>query len=209
MNMDWTDMTIREFQDALSSKNPTPGGGTASAIALGQSASLVAMVANLTIGNQKWSDGWEISDSALELANKIIEDSGRLAKEDSDSFDHVMSAFKLPKDTEDEKIIRRSKIRESTLKAAEIPYNTALLALDLLKIMVPLSLHGNANAISDIGVAALLATAACKGALFNVEINLNSLPENYGVDIRENAPKVASDCRDIAKEIMHNVKEIM
>ena len=209
MKMDWTNMTIKEFQDALSSKNPTPGGGTASAIALGQSASLVAMVANLTIGNQKWSDGWEISDSALVLANKIIENSGRLAKEDSDSFDDVMSAFKLPKETEDQKIIRRGKIRESTLKAAEIPYNTALLALDLLKIMVPLSLHGNANAISDIGVAALLATAACKGALFNVEINLNSLPEDYGVEIRENAPEVASDCRDIAKEIMHNVKEIM
>ena len=209
MKMDWTNMTIKEFQDALSSKNPTPGGGTASAIALGQSASLVAMVANLTIGNQKWSDGWEISDSALVLANKIIENSGRLAKEDSDSFDDVMSAFKLPKETEEQKIIRRGKIRESTLKAAEIPYNTALLALDLLKIMVPLSLHGNANAISDIGVAALLATAACKGALFNVEINLNSLPEDYGVEIRENAPKVARDCRDIAKEIMHNVKEIM
>ena len=209
MKMDWTNMTIKEFQDALSSKNPTPGGGTASAIALGQSASLVAMVANLTIGNQKWSDGWEISDSALVLANKIIEDSGRLAEEDSDSFDDVMSAFKLPKETEDQKIIRRRKIRESTLKAAEIPYNTALLALDLLKIMVPLSLHGNANAISDIGVAALLATAACKGALFNVEINLNSLPEDYGVEIRENAPIVASNCRDIAKEIMHNVKEIM
>ena len=209
MKMDWTNMTIKEFQEALSSKNPTPGGGTASAIALGQSASLVAMVANLTIGNQKWSDGWEISDSALVLANKIIENSGRLAEEDSDSFDDVMSAFKSPKETEDQKIIRRSKIRESTLKAAEIPYNTALLALDLLKIMVPLSLHGNANAISDIGVAALLATAACKGALFNVEINLNSLPEDYGVDIRENAPEVASDCRDIAKEIMNNVKEIM
>ena len=89
-----------------------------------------------------------------------MKNSGRLAKEDSDSFDDVMSAFKLPKETEDEKIIRRSKIRESTLKAAEIPYNTALLALDLLKIMVPLSLHGNANAISDIGVAALLSNSS-------------------------------------------------
>ena len=205
--MDWTNMTIREFQQALSSKNPTPGGGTASAIALGQSASLVAMVANLTIGNDKWSNGWEISDSALILAGEILEDSARLAREDSDSFDDVMAAFKLPKKTEDEITIRRAKIRENTLAAAEIPYNTALLAIDLLKIMVPLSLHGNANAISDIGVAALLATAACKGALFNVEINLNSLPEDYGVEMRENTPKVASSCREIAREIMYNVKE--
>ena len=205
--MDWTNMTIREFQQALSSKNPTPGGGTASAIALGQSASLVAMVANLTIGNDKWSNGWEISESALILANETLEDSARLAMEDSDSFDDVMAAFKLPKKTEDEITIRRAKIRESTLTAAEIPYNTALLAMDLLKIMVPLSSHGNANAISDIGVAALLATAACKGALFNVEINLNSLPEDYGVEMRENTPKVASSCREIAREIMQNVKQ--
>ena len=205
--MDWTNMTIREFQQALSSKNPTPGGGTASAIALGQSASLVAMVANLTIGNDKWSNGWEISESALILAKETLDDSARLAREDSDSFDDVMAAFKLPKKTEDEITIRRAKIRESTLTAAEIPYNTALLAMDLLKIMVPLSLHGNANAISDIGVAALLATAACKGALFNVEINLNSLPEDYGVEMRENTPKVASSCREIAREIMQNVKQ--
>ena len=132
------------------------------------------MVANLTIGNEKWSEGWEISDDALKLANKVKKESARLAKEDSDSFNKVMAAFKLPKNTDDEKEIRRETIRNCTLIAAKIPYETAVLGLDLLKIMVPLSLLGNGNAISDVGVAALL-YKGYKGALFNVEINLNSL----------------------------------
>ncbi len=205
--MDWNELTINQFQEALSSKNPTPGGGTASALALGQSASLVAMVANLTIGNEKWSEGWEISDDALKLANKVKEESARLAKEDSDSFNKVMAAFKLPKKTDDEKEIRREKIRNYTLIAAKIPYETAVLGLDLLKIMVPLSLLGNGNAISDVGVAALLASAGCKGALFNVEINLNSLPEDYGMEMREGMKLISNQCRTTSKEIMHNVKD--
>ena len=200
-------MTIEEFQDALSSDNPTPGGGTASAIALGHAASLVAMVANLTIGNEKWSEGWEVSDSAIILANTVIKDSAKLATEDSDAFEDVMNSFKLPKNNDDEKNIRREAIRNSTLKAAEIPYRTALLALDLLKVMAPLSRYGNQNAISDVGVAALLATAGCKGALFNVEINLNSLPSDYGFEMRGNYELINDECRKISKDIMHNVKQ--
>ena len=207
MSLDWNELTINQFQEALSSKNPTPGGGTASALALGQSASLVAMVANLTIGNEKWSEGWKISDEALKLANQVKKESARLAKEDSDSFNKVMAAFKLPKKTDDEKEIRREKIRNCTLIAAKIPYETAVLGLDLLKIMVPLSLLGNGNAISDVGVAALLASAGCKGALFNVEINLNSLPEDYGIEMREGMKLINNECRTTSKEIMHNVKD--
>ena len=200
-------MTIEEFQDALSSDNPTPGGGTASAIALGHAASLVAMVASLTIGNEKWSEGWGVSKSAIILANSVIKDSAKLATEDSDAFEEVMNSFKLPKNNDDEKNIRREAIRNSTLKAAQIPYRTALLAMDLLKVMVPLSRYGNQNAISDIGVAALLATAGCKGALFNVEINLNSLPSDYGSEMRVNYELINDECRTISKDIMHNVKQ--
>ena len=199
-------MTIEEFQEALSSKNPTPGGGTASAIALGQSASLVAMVANLTLGNEKWIEGWKSSESALALANSVTRDCAKLATEDSDSFDNVMAAFRLPKNTDEEKSFRRDTIRKSTLIAAEIPYRTALLALELLNVMKPLSVYGNGNAVSDVGVAALLATAGCKGALFNVEINLNSLPTDYGTEIREDIGRVSEECRAISKDIMHNVK---
>ena len=204
--MNWSSLTLDEFQLSLASKSATPGGGTASAVALGQSAALVAMVSRLTTGNEKWQDGWNHSQSALETASEVMESSNRLAIEDSQAFDEVMSAFKLPKTTEVETGLRKESIRKATLLAAEVPYNTASLAIKLLEIMEPLSKSCNANAVSDVGVACLLATAGCKGALFNVEINLNSLPADLGSDMRNNIEQINEQCRKLSKAIMHNVK---
>ncbi len=204
--MNWNSLTLDQFQSSLASKSATPGGGTASAVALGQSAALVAMVSRLTIGNEKWQDGWNHSQSALETASEVMESSNRLAIEDSQAFDEVMSAFKLPKTTEVETGLRKESIRKATLLAAEVPYNTASLAIKLLEIMEPLSKSCNANAVSDVGVACLLATAGCKGALFNVEINLNSLPADLGSDMRNNIEQINEQCRELSKAIMHNVK---
>ena len=204
--MNWNSLTLDQFQSSLASKSATPGGGTASAVALGQSAALVAMVSRLTIGNEKWQDGWNHSQSALETASEVMESSNRLAIEDSQAFDEVMSAFKLPKTTEVETGLRKESIRKATLLAAEVPYNTASLAIKLLERMEPLSKSCNANAVSDVGVACLLATAGCKGALFNVEINLNSLPADLGSDMRNNIEQINEQCRELSKAIMHNVK---
>ena len=204
--MNWNSLTLDEFQSSLASKSATPGGGTASAVALGQSAALVAMVSRLTIGNEKWQDGWNHSQSALETASEVMESSNRLAIEDSQAFDEVMSAFKLPKTTEVETGLRKESIRKATLLAAEVPYKTASLAIKLLDRMEPLSKSCNANAVSDVGVACLLATAGCKGALFNVEINLNSLPADLGSDMRNNIEQINEQCRELSKSIMHNVK---
>ena len=204
--MNWNSLTLDEFQSSLASKSATPGGGTASAVALGQSAALVAMVSRLTIGNEKWQDGWNHSQSALETASEVMESSNRLAIEDSQAFDEVMNAFKLPKTTEVETGLRKESIRKATLLAAEVPYNTASLAIKLLERMEPLSKSCNANAVSDVGVACLLATAGCKGALFNVEINLNSLPADLGSGMRNNIEQINERCREMSKAIMHNVK---
>ena len=201
--MNWNSLTLDEFQSSLASKSATPGGGTASAVALGQSAALVAMVSRLTIGNEKWQDGWNHSQSALETASEVMESSNRLAIEDSQAFDEVMNAFKLPKTTEVETGLRKESIRKATLLAAEVPYKTASLAIKLLDRMEPLSKSCNANAVSDVGVACLLATAGCKGALFNVEINLNSLPADLGSDMRNNIEQINEQCRELSKSIMH------
>ena len=207
--MNWMDMTLTEFQNSLGSKKPTPGGGTASAVALGQSAGLVAMVANLTIDNDKWQDGWKACEEALVLANEVMTKSGELANKDSEAFDQVMACFKMPKSTDEDKLLRRNAIRNATLYAAEIPYLTATISLELLETMQDIVEDCNANAISDVGVAALLATAGCKGALFNVEINLNSLPNNYGESMRKNVESINNKCRAISKKIMHVVKARM
>lgn len=207
MKIPWMEMTVRDFQAALASSSPTPGGGTAAAISLGQASALTIMVCDLTLGKDKWQDGWNAANSALSPSVRIMTRAGELADEDSDAFDGVMASFKLPKDTDEEKSIRRNAIRNATLGATETPFETAELALRLLKLLPELAMKGNANAVSDIGVAGLLASAACKGALFNVDINLDSLPDDMATEIRKSAPLILEESRNLSRQIMDAVRD--
>lgn len=209
MKTPWMEMTVRDFQSALASSSPTPGGGTAAAIALGQASALTIMVCDLTLGKEKWQEGWDDASSALSVSVKTMSRAGLLADEDSDAFDSVMDSFRLPKDSDEQKSTRKQAIRNATLIATEKPFETAQLALDLLSVLTELARTGNANAVSDVGVAGLLASAACKGALFNVDINLDSLPEDMAVDIRKEAPKILDQARILSREIMDAVRERM
>ena len=207
MKTPWMEMTVRDFQAALASSSPTPGGGTAAAIALGQASALTVMVCDLTIGKEKWQEGWNIAEEAMLLSVKIMSRAGDLADEDSDAFDEVMASFKLPKGNDEDVSIRRTAIRNATLKATEKPYETAELALDLLKVLPELARKGNANAVSDVGVAGLLASAACKGALFNVDINLPGLPDDMAQEIRENVPNIKENARILSRRVMDEVRD--
>ena len=207
MKTPWMEMSVREFQAALASSSPTPGGGTAAAISLGQASALTIMVCDLTIGKEKWSAGWDIAEKAMIRAVKTMTRAGELADEDSDAFDEVMASFRLPKDTEDEKTSRKDAIRRATLTATEKPFETANLALQLLELLPELAAKGNGNAVSDVGVAGLLASAACKGAMFNVEINLPGLPENMAQDIRQKSPIIKEDARILSRKIMDEVRD--
>ena len=207
MKTPWMEMTVREFQAALASSSPTPGGGTAAAISLGQASALTIMVCDLTIGKDKWSEGWPIAEKAMLLAVKTMTRAGELADEDSDAFDDVMQSFRLPKDTEDEKSLRREAIRKATLIATEKPFETAKLALELLEVLPELAAKGNGNAVSDVGVAGLLASAACKGALFNVDINLPGLPDGMAQEIRGNIPDIKENAKILSRKVMDEVRE--
>ena len=204
--MNWANVTLKEFQSALASSAPTPGGGSAAGVALGQAAALAKMVADLTLGNEKYSAGWEISNSVNVIAIPLLEEGLELATLDSQAFDAVVSGFKMPKSTDDEKAIRREEIRNSMLGAAKVPYDTACYALNLLKVLPDLASLGNDNAVSDVGVAGLLASAALKGAIFNIEINLNSLPESYGVEMRTNLPELSGEAKIYSRLCMEAVR---
>ena len=205
--MNWANVTLKEFQSALASSDPTPGGGSAAGVALGQAAALAKMVADLTLGNEKYSNGWDISKSVNSVAVPLLEHGLDLAQLDSQAFDAVVSGFKLPKSTDDEKTIRREEIRNSMLGAAKVPYDTACHALDLLKLLPELASLGNENAVSDVGVAGLLASAALKGAIFNIEINLNSLPETYGIEMRAHLPDLSSEAKIHSRLCMESVRK--
>ena len=103
MNTPWMEMTLREYQTALASSSPTPGGGTAAAIALGQASALTCMVCDLTIGREKWKEGWAFAEETVRETIPLLTKSGILADADSQAFDEVMAAYKLPRETESEK----------------------------------------------------------------------------------------------------------
>lgn len=203
--MNWMELSLLDFESELASKNATPGGGTAAAVALGQAAALAEMVCELTIGSEKWQQGWEAALDAKKLTAKVRKRAGQLAMEDSDSYDQVVATFRLPKTTDEEVEERRQAIRLATLHAAEVPLETAKLGMELLSKLEQLALYGNGNAASDVGVASLLASAAVKGALFNVEINVASLPESMAAPVVEQSVGMRGACSEVSKLIMHAV----
>ena len=205
--MNWMDLTLDEFQTHLASDNATPGGGTAAAIALGQAAALTEMVASLTLGKEKWQSGWEAAETARAVAGQIMLRAGELANEDSEAFDSVVAGFKMPKSTEEEKDARRQSIRLATLHAAEVPLATSQHGMDLLNVLADLATHGNGNAASDVGVASLLASAAVKGALFNVDINLTSLPVEMANPVAEQCSGMREECSRVSRLVMHAVHD--
>jgi len=204
--MTWAGKTLQEFQTALASDDPTPGGGSAAGVALGQAAALAVMVSDLTLSKESLKEGWSISERVKEVALPLLDLGLELATQDSQSFDAVVESFRLPKETDEEKSQRRVAIRSATLGAAEVPYRTAVAALNLLKLLPELAEKGNGNAASDVGVAGLLASAALKGAIFNVEINLQSLPDDYGVDMRKELPSLIEDGRVYSRKCMDAVR---
>jgi len=157
-------MEIKRFLEKLSSATPTPGGGSVSALAGALSASLVAMVAGLSPSHKRMK---EIKRKALVIQNRLL----KAIDEDARSFDGVMRAFRLPKNTEEERLARTKAIQEAYRKATGIPQLVTLQSIRLLEYSYALILKGNPNAISDAGMAAFLADTALKGGLLNIGIN--------------------------------------
>ena len=119
--MSWMDKTLSEFQNELASSEPTPGGGTACAVALGQAAALTKMVIDLTLGKDKWQFGWLHAEAANDKTEEILILAGELAVQDSDAFDLVMDSFRMPKSSDDEKALRRERIRPVSYTHLTLP----------------------------------------------------------------------------------------
>ena len=161
-------MEIIRFLEKLSSASPTPGGGSASALAGALSASLVAMVAGLSPKQKRIVD---IRRRSLVIQKRLY----RAIKEDAESYEAVLKAFRLPKRTENERLIRTKAIQKAYQKATVTPQWVSEQSVKLLEYSHILILKGNPNAISDAGVAAFLADTALKGGLLNIGINLSAI----------------------------------
>ncbi len=168
-------MELKRFLEKLSSDTPTPGGGSASALAGALSASLVTMVAGLTSkkdkSKKKEMEG--IRKKGMSFQKRLF----RAIDEDSKSYEAVLKAFRLPRNSGKERLRRIKEIQRAYQRATLPPQKVCQQSLELLEYCWTLILRGNPNAVSDAGVAALLADAACAGGLLNIKINLAGVAE--------------------------------
>ena len=168
-------MELKRFLEKLSSDTPTPGGGSASALTGALSASLVAMVAGLSSKKDKTKrKGMEgIRKKGLSIQKRLF----RAIDEDSNSYDAVLEAFRLPRNSERERLHRAREIQKAYRKATLTPQLVCYQSLQLLEYSKMLISKGNPNAVSDAGVAAFLAEAALAGGLLNIKINLAAVTD--------------------------------
>jgi glutamate formiminotransferase/formiminotetrahydrofolate cyclodeaminase len=166
------------FLDALASDAPTPGGGSAAALAGSAAAALVAMVCGLTVGRPKFAAADAELRSVRDRALALREELHAAIRRDAEAYAAYMAAMKLPKGTDAEKAARREAMGRAAVVAAEVPLRTMESALEALRLAGVAASKGNPNAASDGAVAALLARAALRAAAMNVRINLPSLPDD-------------------------------
>ncbi len=167
--------SLKKYLDDLSSSSPTPGGGNVSALCGVLASSLGSMVCNLTIGKKKYL---HFEKEAMQLKEKLgtaKEDFLMLAEKDNQAFDKVMAAFKLPKETDDDKTARKEAIESATLDAAVVPAEVIKKCKEIIPLLNTIAENGNQNSLSDAGVAVSLISTAAQGAFMNVLINCASL----------------------------------
>jgi glutamate formiminotransferase/formiminotetrahydrofolate cyclodeaminase len=168
-------LTLGGLFEQVSGPTPTPGGGTVAAVVGALSAALAVMVANLTIGKKKYAASEDAMRDLKQRAEAARTRLMTLARRDSEAFDAVLRSRRMPQATPQEASAREAAVAIAELQAARVPLETAEVCTELADIAALAAKFGNANAITDAGVAGLLARAAGEGALLNVEINLKSL----------------------------------
>lgn len=164
-------MDLTAFADETASESPAPGGGSISAYVGSLGVSLATMVANLSSHKKGWDDRWEEFSQWADKGQRIKNELLRLVDEDTAAFNRIMTAFGLPKGSEEEKKIRSQAIQDATKYAIEVPFKVMQLSYESMTIIRAMAEHGNPNSVSDAGVGALCARSAVMGAFMNVRIN--------------------------------------
>lgn len=203
-------MAVTSYLDLLNSDAPAPGGGSASAFCGAQGAALVSMVAGLTIGKKKYPSDQELCIEVAQKASKLKDSLLQQVDKDTEAFNLVSAAFKLPKETEEEKAVRAKAIADATLVATQVPFETMELSLEALHCSKALVGHSNTNAASDLGVAALNLSACVKGAWLNVLINLGGLKDEAKAKyFNSKGEEIVTAAQKVAEEIYQATLKII
>lgn len=201
------EMSVEKFLSETASKNPVPGGGSIAAISAGLSAALIEMVANLTIGKKGFEEVEVEMKNIAEIAAKHRVKFIEFIDKDSEAFNKVMGAFKLPKETEDEKKSRGVAIQDGLKSAALVPLEIAENAFELMGLAQVVISKGNQNAVTDGAVATMMARTAVLSALYNVKINLGSIKDEAFVsDLSKRVEELEAKVNSVEKSILDTVK---
>ncbi|HMG35595.1 MAG TPA: glutamate formimidoyltransferase [Blastocatellia bacterium] len=194
--------SVGNFAALVAASTPTPGGGSVAAHAGMLAAALGQMVCNLSIGKKKYADVEPLLKEMRAELERLGDRLQSLIAEDAESFEAVMAAYRMPKETEEQKAARAAEIERATLEAAATPLKTAKRAIDVLRHLSALAEIGNPNAMSDVATAAQLALASAKGASYNVGINLSSLVDaSAAADLRGKVERLVSEAVALAEQV--------
>lgn len=197
-----TELRITDFIDTLASDAPAPGGGSASALAGAIGISLTRMVAALTIGKEKYA---EHNQLMLETSNQADKLKGELLASidrDTEAFNGVTAVFKMPKETDQEKALRKVAMQLALQEATIVPYQMMVHALQALEVTKGAVGKSNPNAASDLGVASLTLKAAVQGAWLNVLINLSGIQdEEFVNEYKKKGQEILAKALPLADEI--------
>ncbi len=205
-------MSLVEFANETASESPAPGGGSISAYMGSLGASLATMVANLSSHKKGWDDRWEEFSNYAEQGQYFKDELNKLVDLDTNAFNKIMSAFALPKTTDEEKKSRTQAINNATRFAIEVPFKVMNLAHDSMQLIKTMVEIGNPNSVSDAGVAALCARSAVLGSFMNVRINCTGYDDkafvskmiNEGKVIEQNAIKIEAEIIAIINSKIEN-----
>lgn len=173
----FADSPVKEFLDKVASGDPTPGGGSVSALCGALSAALAEMVARITAGKTNDEAVLKKMEEVLETASKLKKIFTEDIDRDSSAYTAVMKAYKMPKETDREKKERQNEVQKALIEAARVPLEVAEMGMRALGLAEILVKEGTQNAITDAAVGALIARSAIIGALYNVKINLLSIKD--------------------------------
>ena len=199
--------SLADFVSSVASSAPVPGGGSVAAHAGSLAAALARMVAGLTIGRKKYAgvDGpmRALAADAEALGARLA----ALVQEDADAYSVVSAAYKLPNDAGAAATVRAAAIQAALMEAARVPLETARACTAVARLAVTCATSGNTNAVSDAGVAALLAEAACKGAALNVRINVSAMADrDAGAPLAREASALVHECASAAIDAISAVE---
>jgi len=200
------DQTIKQFTEETASESPAPGGGSISAYVGSLGAALGTMVANLSSHKRGWDNRWEEFSDWAEKGKYYHSELLKCVDEDTNAFNKIMTAFGMPKSSEQEKAERKKAIQVATKNAIEVPLKVMQLAHDSMKVMQAMAETGNPNSVSDVGVGALCARTAVEGAFLNVKINAAGYEDKQWLfEILMQAEELLNAAKEKEKEILLTV----